>query len=400
MRLDGKENDTTTACQKLERYKRAQRRHILGLSNGSSERRNDADEQRQQPQGVEEENRGLKVQVASLRAELASLTAEVKLLTADVETQRLENSVLQKEVQLLKDRPMSINFIRDCDKRTKFFTGFTTFFLFTTVFEFVAPQVQKVGKLTLMDEFLMVLMKLRLSLLNEDLSYRFGVSVSTVSRIFHKWLEVMYIRLKSCIRWPDKETVRKTLPTAFKKHYSKVRCIIDCSEIFIERPTSLQARAKTFSNYKKHNTVKFLIAITPSRTISFVSKCWGGRVSDKELTQQSGFLDKLEPTDEVMADRGFLIEEEVALRRAKLIIPAFTKGKQQLSQKEVEFTRQIANVRIHVERIIGLLKNRYSILQSRLPITLIKRKGDTDFATVDKLLFVCAALTNFGEPVV
>ena len=90
----------------------------------------------------------------------------------------------------------------------------------------------------------------------------------------------------------------------------------------------------------------------------------------------------------------------MALRRAKLIISAVTKGKQQLSQKEVEFTRQIANVRIHVERIIGLLKNRYSILQSRLPITLIKRKGDTDVATVDKLVFVCAPLTNFGEPVV
>ena len=121
----------------------------------------------------------------------------------------------------------------------------------------------------------------------------------------------------------------------FKKNYSKVRCIIDCSEIFIERPTSMQARVKTFSNYKKkHNTVKFLIAITPSGTISFVSKCWGGRVSDKELTQQSGFLDKLEPTDEVMADQGFLIAEEVALRRAKLIIPAFTKGKQQLSCTE------------------------------------------------------------------
>ena len=204
-----------------------------------------ADEQREQPQIVEEDNKELKVQVAS-RAELASLTAQVKLLTADVETQRLENSVLQKEVQLLKDHPMSVNFIRDCDKRTKFFTGLTTFFLFTTVFEFVAPQVHRLGKLTLMDEFLMVIMKLRLSLLNEDLSYKFGVSVSAVSRIFHKWLEVVYIRLKPCIRWPDKETVQKTLPTAFKK-YSEVCCIIDCSEIFIERPTSLQARAKTFS---------------------------------------------------------------------------------------------------------------------------------------------------------
>ena len=95
LRLDDKENDTTTACQKVERYKRAQRRHILALSNSntSSERQKDADKQREQPQIVKEDNKELKVQVASLRAELASLTAQVKLLTADVETQRLENSV-------------------------------------------------------------------------------------------------------------------------------------------------------------------------------------------------------------------------------------------------------------------------------------------------------------------
>ena len=108
----------------------------------------------------------------------------------------------------------------------------------------------------------------------------------------------------------------------------------------------------------------------------------------------------LEPTDEIMADRGFLIQEDVALRGAKLTIPAFTKGKPQLSQKDVELTRQIANVHIHVERVIGLLKNRYSILQSRIPITLIKRKGDLEVATIDKLVIVCAALTNLGEPVV
>ena len=88
-----------------------------------------------------------------------------------------------------------------------------TFFVFQTVFEFVALLVQMLQKmpekLYLMDEFLMVLMKLRLGLLNEDLGYRFGVLNSTIPRIFHKWLEGMYCRLKLCIRWPDKETVRK-----------------------------------------------------------------------------------------------------------------------------------------------------------------------------------------------
>ena len=35
--------------------------------------------------------------------------------------------------------------------------------------------------------------------------------------------------------------------------------IIDCFEIFIERPMNLKARAQTWSNYmyKHHNTVKF-----------------------------------------------------------------------------------------------------------------------------------------------
>lgn len=402
--LDGKENDTTTGQQKLERYDRAQRHGILvdvsTPCSSKASRKRAADEGIQQ---MKKENE-LTAQVVSLTSQVGSLTAEVESLTNDVETLKSDKSVLQKEIQLLKDHPMSVGFIRGDDKRTKFYTGLTTFILFQTVFDFVVPLVQTLqkmpGKLSLMDEFLMVLMKLRLGLLNEDLGYRFGVSNSTVSRIFHKWLESMYCRLKPCIRWPDKETVRKTLPIAFQKHYLKVRCIIDCTEVFIERPTSLRARAQTYSNYKKHNTIKFLIGITPSGVICFLSKCWGGRVSDKELTQESGFLSKLEPTDEIMADRGFLIEEELALQGAKLTIPAFTKGKKQLSQKDVELSRQIANVRIHVERVIGLLKNRYTILQSRLPITLIKRKGDTEVATVDKLVTVCSALTNLGEPVV
>ena len=102
----------------------------------------------------------------------------------------------------------------------------------------------------------------------------------------------------------------------------------------------------------------------------------------------------------ILADRGFLIEDDVAIQGARLVIPAFTKGNQQLSKREVEQSRQMACVRVHVERVIGVLKNRYTILQSRLPISLIKRKGDEVTATVDKLLTVSAGLTNLGEPVV
>ena len=64
-----------------------------------------------------------------------------------------------------------------------------------------------------------------------------------------------------------------------------------------------------------------------------------------------------------MADRGFTVAERVGMRQARLVIPAFTKGKSQLDPVDVEKTRGIANVRIHVERVIGLFRRKYIILE-------------------------------------
>ena len=84
--------------------------------------------------------------------------------------------------------------------------------------------------------------------------------------------------------------------------------------VFIERATSLSARSQTYSNHKSHNTAKFLIAVSPTGAVIFISKCWGGRASDKHITSHCGFLDHLINGDVVMADRGFEIAEDLALR--------------------------------------------------------------------------------------
>lgn len=78
-------------------------------------------------------------------------------------------------------------------------------------------------------------------------------------------------------------------------------------------------------------------------------------MSDKYITENSGFLSNLLPGDIVLADRGFDIADSVGFYQAKLYIPSFTKGKKQLSAQEVETTQKIANIRIHVERVIGLV---------------------------------------------
>lgn len=91
----------------------------------------------------------------------------------------------------------------------------------------------------------------------------------------------MSVELKCLVAWPDKEALVHNMPSTFRKHYINTRCIIDCFEIFIQRSTSFLARAQTYSQYKRHNTVKVLIGVAPTGSICFISEAWGGRVSDK-----------------------------------------------------------------------------------------------------------------------
>lgn len=125
--------------------------------------------------------------------------------------------------------------------------------------------------------------------------YHFNIHPSTVSRIFVDVIEMLYVRLKFLIVWPEREILRKTLPMDFRKHCPKCVAIIDCFELFIDRPSDLMARAQTYSSYKHHNTVKFLIAVTPQGSVSYISDGWGGRVSDKHITENSDLLQNLLP---------------------------------------------------------------------------------------------------------
>jgi hypothetical protein len=79
--------------------------------------------------------------------------------------------------------------------------------------------------------------------------------------------------------------------------------------------------------------------------ISFVSKGWGGRVSDKHLTENCGILNFLQPGDVILADRGFTVQDSVGLCCAEVKMPPFTRGKKQLSRSATNTARQLSHVR-------------------------------------------------------
>ena len=320
---------------------------------------------------------------------------------SDAKTQTSEFDYLFKETA--KQEPFTEAYFRSDDDKVKFYTGLPGFDILMTTFNFVSPHsTRRSPSLSLFQEFIMFLMKLRLNVPLQDLAYRFDISLSTVSRIFSAWMTVMNIRLSPLISWPEGEDLWPTMPKCFQYSFGKkATVIIDCFEVFIEKLSNLLARAQTYSNYKRHNTIKVLIGISPQGTITFVSKAWGGRTSDNFLTENIGLLNKLKPWDLVMADRGFTIHESVWFHQAELSIPAFTKGKDQLDPIDLEKTRGIANVRIHVERAIGLLRQKYTVLhdQGTLPIDFLSSNGNK-CPMIDRIVRVCSALTNLCPPII
>ena len=309
------------------------------------------------------------------------------------------------QIEHLNYRNFSAHIVEDDDEKCKFYTGISWLvFVKTFVFlsQFLPPA--KLGSLTLRDQFFATLVKLRQNPNFDYLADQIGVGRTTVVDIFWKWVQLIESKLSFMIQWPDRETIRRTIPPAFKAKFPRLTNIIDCFEIFIENPKKLKARAQCYSNYKKHTTVKFLVGCNPLGAVVFLSRAWGGRVSDVEITRQSGYISRKYhlPGDQILADRGFTLKEDLATEcSAELILPAFTKGRKQLTAQEVETARDLSSVRILIERVIGLMKNRFTILQGTLPITFIQSSKleafEEELARVDICVRSCAILTNLGD---
>ncbi|CAG2192483.1 unnamed protein product [Mytilus edulis] len=255
--------------------------------------------------------------MVSNKTDFAETTQTEKHIGLDLEV-RIENSVLKNQNALLQSE---IELLQCTLKEQE---GLTVP-QFMCLWGYLGPSVNKLvywnkdcdvpdrspkkrpepkQKMKPMNELFMTLIRIRQGLLLEDLSYKFGVSKTTVSRVVLTWIQFLYIRL-SAFRtkmFPDRSKSRKHLPKSFKK-YKNIRCIIDCTEVFVQQPRNFGKQGNCYSSYKGHTTYKFLVGIAPNGTIVYISDAFEGSISDKEIVKNHVFLDTLNNGDEIMADR-------------------------------------------------------------------------------------------------
>ena len=132
------------------------------------------------------------------------------------------------------------------------------------------------------------------------------------------------------------------MSACFKKWYPTTH-VVDCTEFFVNTPSSLARQTAT-----NHNTVKCLLGIAPHGQVTFISRVFEGSISDRAIMERSGLVELLKHRDSVIANKGFSIQDLLIVHSVHLNVPPFKQGEKQVSPAYLTTTKKIAAVRIHI----------------------------------------------------
>lgn len=65
--------------------------------------------------------------------------------------------------------------------------------------------------------------------------------------------------MKDLIVWLPRETIKATLPKAFKEHFANTTCVIDYTETVLQKTKNLDLRSESYSRYYANNAGKYLV---------------------------------------------------------------------------------------------------------------------------------------------
>lgn len=299
----------------------------------------------------------------------------------------------QASPSLIDQKKFTISDVLKTDRQVNAFTGLSTRKKFECLLNVVAKVEEVEGRtgylLPCRERLMLVLIKLKLNLTFICLSAMFDVTPTTCKNYFADMIKRLGKIMEHVVRFPDSDEIKMNLPRCFKK-YETTRIVLDCTEVRIEKSKCLKCRIATYSHYYGSQTMKVMVGVAPSGLVTYISPCYGGRTSDKEIFMKSGLLEKVHANESIMVDKGFLIEKECLEKRINLIRPPFLADKQQMSAADAITTASIAAARVHVERCIQRFKI-FKILKGEVSVDMLP--------FVDNIMVIIAGLVNLSTPV-
>lgn len=353
----------------------------------------------------DDERRGGEVMDEPLR----TTVTKAIIYEAKVNALRKENMKLKESLEKMSLTEASF---KNDPEKVQFYTGLPNYFVFETVMWLLVPHMKgdKNAKLSNFQQILLTLMRLRLDLRNQDLAYRFGVKVSTVTRTVHRIINIMFTTLvPTAVFWPSRVELRKNLPEAVKRTHPDCAVIIDCFTVCQEKAVTMDTHRQAGRSTREMTTsssqsalvseLKYVIGIAPQGAVIFASRGAPGNTNDKTLVESCGLLRKLLPGDVVLAERDFDIKDLVGAHRAELAITTSEFQETGQSNQDTRDNASLAatermNVYRHVDRVIQMVKKRYSVLTGPVESAFTVIDRSTNVTTFDKMVQVACALNN------
>ena len=221
-------------------------------------------------------------------SEIQMLTTENFQLKKQIEELQQENAILHEENLTLKSNTYNHTNISNNKEQFRSATGLE-FDSFETLYDFLNPgencrnikfhdtskrlseetyttrddvdDTSKPGpkpKLAAKEQLFLYLTWLKNGFTLTHTSWLFNIPKATVSRYLITWSNFCYYSLGSISICPTREQVNSVMPESFKMTYPSTRCILDCTELFCQRPSSLATQSSLYSHYKSHVTYKGL----------------------------------------------------------------------------------------------------------------------------------------------
>ncbi|XP_061718749.1 uncharacterized protein LOC133526235 [Cydia pomonella] len=239
----------------------------------------------------------------------------------------------------------------------------------------------KLSKLTL----IITLYKIKQNGSLIKISDQFDIPSSEINNMFVKGIECLANFFQNLIFLPAPDQIEAQLPHKFKVRYPNVQCILHSLEIEIKTLTDPLRQAQTWSEDKYGHTLKYLIGCTPNGFVAFVSKGYGGGVSDKDILEGSNLIDILPRNTVVMAEwqkKSFVgVESHLMTKGVRLLRPNHPgiNSSTQPAQEEA-----IKILRVHLERMTKRLRQ----------FEMLSEVNSKHIGYMDQILIIACGLVN------